>query len=156
MLALYVEHGAAVAAQKTGVAATSIRNWASKAGITDQRAKRTRAATEQAAAQMAEARERTRLKLAERAEELLDRINRPHTEFVGKDGTPQHLEHATAEATRNYSVSVGILIDKLRLELGEATSRDESIRKDRVDQEIERLLGEMGRREADVGADASA
>ena len=78
--------------------------------------------------------------MAQRVVDLLERINQSHTEFVGKDGRREKLDTATAQATRDYSVSVGILVDKLRLELGEVTDRMENVSKSDFDREVAELV----------------
>jgi hypothetical protein len=62
----------------------------------------------------------------EKAVDLLDRMDAPLIDFVGKDGKAVEHPIAPAGAVRDYAVSVGILIDKYRLEVGEATTRSES------------------------------
>lgn len=111
--------------------------------MTDTRSKKMRAATEAATERRARLREEARTKLAERIVDLLDRINEEHVEFVGKDGRREKLPTATAQASRDYSVSVGILIDKLRLELGEVTDRTENVSKSDFDREVSELVEKM-------------
>lgn len=60
-------------------------------------------------------------------EDVGKRFNAPHIDYRGKDVTKVHWDTAPDSAVRNYSVSLGILIDKLRLEEGKATGRQENI-----------------------------
>ena len=53
-------------------------------------------------------------------------MDAPHIEFKGKDAISVEYPIAPAGAVQNYATSVGILIDKYRLEVGEATNRSES------------------------------
>ena len=84
--------------------------------------------------------EKARDLMAQRITDLLERINHKHIEFVGKDGRRETIDKATAQATRDYSVSVGILVDKLRLELGEVTDRTENVSKSDFGREVAELV----------------
>jgi transposase-like protein len=146
-LELYREHGPGEAARRTGIRRGTISMWAKRGGVTVTRNEQTRAAVEAAQLHFKEKRERLRQQMLDKALDALERMDEPHVEFVGQGGRKVKYPKAPAGAYRNYATSMAILVDKLRLELGEATSRDESIRKDRVDQEVERLLAEMDRRD---------
>lgn len=139
-LKLYTEHGPAHASRQTGIPRATISKWASRGGVTVARNEKTRAATEAAVASRAVLRERARDLMAQRTVDLLERIEEPHLEFVGKDGRREVLEKAPGSATRDYAVSVGILIDKLRLELGEVTDRTERVSKSEFDREVAELV----------------
>lgn len=125
-LNLYVSDGLAEAWRQTGIPKPTIASWARRAGFphTDAAAK-TRAATISAAARADQLRAELRLSLLEKAVDLLERMDAPHVEFKGKDSTEVTYPIAPAGAVQNYATSVGILIDKYRLESGEATERTE-------------------------------
>jgi transposase-like protein len=126
-LNLYVSQGLAEAWRITGIPKPTIASWARRAGLphTDA-ASKTRAATLSAAARADQLRAELRLNLLEKAVDLLQRMDAPHVEFKGKDSTEVTYPIAPAGAVQNYATSVGILVDKYRLEVGEATGRLES------------------------------
>lgn len=128
------EHPLAEAARKAGVPKNTLRTWAQKAGIrTDDGAEKTRAAGEAAAARRHRVREENMTAMVEKVADLLGRMDEPHVDFkvVGGSrddrGTVEQVTfpRATSGDVRNYAVSVGVLIDKVRLESGEATDRHE-------------------------------
>jgi hypothetical protein len=130
-LALFVAEGPTAAARKTKVPANTIKSWAKREGLAAPASEATAKATAAAAARAAQHRERLREQLLEKAIEVLQRISEPHEDLkVVSDGREagSHVERTkldlpTAAASRDYAVTVGILIDKLRLELGEDTDR---------------------------------
>ncbi len=126
-LVLYAEHGLAETWRRTGIPKPTIASWVTRAGLphTDSTIK-TRAATEAATERAERIRAELRLALIEKAADLLDRMDAPHVEFKGKDADQVEYPIAPAGAVQNYATSVGILIDKYRLEMGEPTSRSES------------------------------
>lgn len=126
-LVLYASDGLAHAWRTMGIPKPTIASWARRAGFphTDASAK-TAAATEAAEDRAKLLRARLRLGLLEKAVDLLERMDAPHTEFKGKEATTVEYPIAPAAAVQNYATSVGILIDKYRLELGEATDRTET------------------------------
>lgn len=108
VLATYKVDGQAAAARKHGVAKRTVQNWAKAAGVCTEAA--TKSATEAACNALEVRRARIREKLAARAEELLDRVASANGE------TPKDV--------RDLVWSFGVLLDKLRLEAGEVTSRE--------------------------------
>jgi hypothetical protein len=125
-LNIYVSQGLAEAWRITGIPKPTIASWARRAGFphTDAAIK-TRQATEAASARADQLRAELRVSLLEKAVDLLERMDSPHIEFKGKDSTEVTYPIAPAGAVQNYATSVGILIDKYRLEVGEATERTE-------------------------------
>ena len=154
-LILYASDGLAEAWRRTGIPKPTIASWARRAGLphTDASAK-TQAATEAAEDRAKKLRAELRLGLLEKAVDLLARMDAPHTEFKGKDAQVVEYPIAPAGAVQNYATSVGILIDKYRLEIGEATTRSESraLTEDMDDHERAALRdaidGELARRMA--------
>jgi hypothetical protein len=134
-LAIYVQKGVAEASRQTGVPKPTIASWARRGRVHTVAPVKTRAATEMLMAQTAELRERLRYKLLEKADDLLDRMDAEHVDFKGKDVEEVIYPIAPAAAVQNYATSVGILIDKYRLEIGEATGRTESWTNDHIDHE---------------------
>lgn len=143
-LRIYTEEGPGEAAKQTGISATTIRNWARRSGATVDREKRTQRATEAAAAAAAVKRERLKVECREKALELLDRFDRQHEYFVGKDGDRKALDNPQAGDIKDYAIAIGVLIDKAELLDGRATSREEHRSVDQLDREIDRLLSEVG------------
>lgn len=96
-------------------------------------------------AQAEAGRERIRLLILEKAEDLLKRMDEPHVDFKGKDAAMVTYPVATSSDVRNYAMSFAVLLDKYRLEMGESTSRSEITVADAesvVDAEILRLSQE--------------
>ena len=128
-LRLYQEVGLAEAWRQTGIPKPTIASWARRAGLphTDAAAK-TRQATIAAAARADQLRAELRVSLLEKAVDLLERMDSEHIEFKNSAKEIREVVYpiAPAGAVQNYATSVGILIDKYRLEVGEATTRSES------------------------------
>lgn len=141
-LAIYRDQGPAAAAKETGINGGTIRKWASEAGVTDDREKRTQAAIEAAARDAAEKREKLKVECRTRALDLLERFNRSHEYFVGKDGDRVALDAPQAGDIKDYAIAIGVLIDKAELLDGRATSREEHRNVDQLDREIEQLMAE--------------
>jgi hypothetical protein len=144
-LKLYVEEGPAVAAKETGISSTTIRQWAKRSGVTEDREKRTQAMIEAAARDAAAKREKIKLECRRRALDLLERFDARHEYFVGKDGDRKHLDNPTAGDVKDYSIAIGVLIDKAELLDGRATDRTEHRSTDQLDREIEKLLEDADR-----------
>jgi hypothetical protein len=140
-LELYMEHGPGEASRRTKIPRATISGWARDAGKVRDRETRTAAATKAAQESFAARRARLKDELLGKVLDLLNRMDQEHVDFKGQFAARVTYEKPPADAVRNYATSVGILIDKMRLELGEATSRDESVSD--LDREIERLLGQM-------------
>lgn len=124
-LTLVADKGLAEAWRETGIPKPTLATWAKAEGVRTFDTAKTAHATEVHEARSQELRARLRLKLLEKADDLLDRMDAPHVEFKGKDADRVTYPIAPAGAVQNYAVSVGVLIDKYRLEAGEATSRSE-------------------------------
>lgn len=104
----------------------TLGSWAQKAGIHSDAAAKTAVAVEAAQVRAKQLREELRVMLLEKAVDLLQRMDAEHVDFKGKDADQVTYPIAPAGAVQNYATSVGILIDKYRLEVGEATTRSES------------------------------
>ena len=128
-LALYAEVGLAETWRRTGIPKPTIASWARRAGLphTDA-ASKTREATLAASARADQLRTEIRHKILEKVSDLLDRMDAEHVEFKNSAKEIREVVYpvAPAPAVQNYATSVGILIDKYRLEVGEATTRSES------------------------------
>lgn len=124
-VACYQEHGTAETSRLLEIPRTTIIDWASKADVivrtVSEKTLEARAVRHEA--KRAEMREL----LLDRAVGILERMEGP-----GKPGD-----------MRNMAISVGILIDKYRLEMGETTSRTFIEGTDDVDRRISQLVAEM-------------
>ncbi len=142
---LYLEHGATETSRRLGIPRRTISNWT--AGLAQAKDKQTQAARDHLATLNAERRENIKTLLLEKAEDLLGRMDEPHVDFKGKDAGQVTYPIATSSDVKNYAVAVAVLIDKYRLESGEATGRVETIdlaaAESRIDQEIERLSSQL-------------
>lgn len=108
-LALYVEHGASEAGERTGIPAGTIACWASRSGATTQREERTANALAAHRLVSAALREEIRAQALERALITVSRIT----------------ADVPAGDAKNLAVAFGVLLDKYRLEMGETTGHME-------------------------------
>lgn len=155
-LVLYAQVGLAEAWRQTGIPKPTIASWARRAGLphTDAAGK-TKEATIAAAARADQLRAELRVTLLEKAVDLLARMDGEHVEFKNSAKEIREVIYpiAPASAVQNYATSVGILIDKYRLEVGEATSRSESrdLTSQLTDEELVAALREAERLAAGEG-----
>lgn len=124
---LAVAEGLPTARRVTGIPKATIHSWVVRSGL--ELPEPTPVLVEANAKQAA----MTQLRRAElredllaKAQELLDRMDDKHVEFKGSGPTEVTYPKATAGAIKDYAIAVGILIDKYRLEVGEAVGRTES------------------------------
>ncbi len=126
---LEVPFGTPWAWRQTRIPKPTIASWARRAHLphTDASLK-TAVATMAASARADQLRAELRVALLEKAVDLLGRMDAEHIEFKNSAKEIREVVYpiAPAGAVQNYATSVGILIDKYRLEAGEATTRTES------------------------------
>ncbi len=151
-VALYANEGLAGAHKATGITKTSIKRWAERAGVVTSHNEKTQAATEARRIRIDALRSELKEVLLTKARDLAARMDAPHIDFksAGPLGPVQVIfPIAPAAACQNYATSIGILIDKFRLESGEVTSRDEhhNVQQSELDRDISTLLAEMAHRE---------
>lgn len=139
---IFHEQGAAAAAEHRGVSRQSIYNWV-RASIDVEKTPDEIAAE---ALYQATLRSSIRRRLLEKVDSLLDRFDQPHYDYRGKDAKKVGWENATSGDIRSYATSIGILIDKYRLEMGEATARTYHEGSDDIDRSVSQLVEELGRR----------
>lgn len=125
-LAIYAVSGLAEAHRQTGVPKPTLHRWANDAGldvaaISIAHVEQTAAATEARIARCDAKRAEIRERILDAAGTMLDRIDLPHKEFRGNLATEVNYDTAPADACRSYATAFGILLDKYRLEVGEAT-----------------------------------
>jgi transposase-like protein len=123
-VALYLEHGAGHAAAELGCDRTTIYAWLGSHNVGTKTTDERRAETE---ARHTARREALREVLADKALALACAL----------DPSDPNL--------RNIATAMGITIDKLRLELGESTGRQEHVGLSAVDIELQRALDELTR-----------
>jgi transposase-like protein len=145
-LRLYVEVGPCEAARRIGINKGTITRWAKEAGVVTVANEKRRAGAEAAEAVAACKRAKLKVLLLNKAVDLLERMDEPHSDFKGKNVEQVTYPKAPASACASYATAVGILIDKFRLENGEVTGREEVVTVDAVDREIQRLESELNRR----------
>lgn len=163
-VAKVAELGLGSAWRETGIPKPTLARWAKKAGVETYQPEKAAHATDALRAMHAERREKLRVALLDKALDMLDRMDAEHVEFKGKDADEVVYPIAPASAVQNYATSAGILLDKYRLEMGEATSRNESRDLTHDDHEaailkdiLQAELSKRGERGDDTaGADAPA
>ncbi len=157
-LELYTTVGPRAAGRQIGCSEKSVRKWVKDHETnTGERlsppTENILACVKAQEARVLDMRAKLKTQLLEKAVDLLGRMDAPHTDFKGQGAHEVVYPIAPASACLSYATSIGILIDKFRLENGEVTGRDEVITVDKLDREIEKLESELARREP---ADARA
>jgi transposase-like protein len=140
---LYLEVGPDEAAKTIGCSRRQVYRWLGSHGVSPKKPDEQRAETE---ARHAQKREELRDLLLDQAVDMLHRMNEMHIEYREVDGQPEqvvHLKAAPADC-KSYALAAAVLIDKMRLENGEVTGRQESIHLGLVESEIRRLEAEVG------------
>lgn len=141
--------------------AKAIRGWARDRGVDistpEDRAKVKHLLQEQSMSN-AQRREGLKGKVLDRCEQILDAMGARHEMWMKGEGGALELvdlRRPPANAMKDYALAYGILIDKLRLEEGESTSRQEHVSKsdrDQIDDELDRMASELARRAMEEGA----
>ena len=152
ILSTYRTEGLREAARRHDVPARTISRWAQARQVSSVANEKTARATEAAKVRMARKRQRLRELLLDKALETLELMNAEHVDFkvvgVG-DGFSEVREitfpRATSAGRRDYAVAAGILIDKLRLEGGEATAISE-VSVDDAREHLARKLDQLAER----------
>lgn len=136
-VALAVEHGAAEAARLTNVNAGTIRSWMSRTpGVATDVRQTIADARTVAADRRGVKREELRTLLIEKAVDMLGRMDEAHIDFKGKDAKTVTFPKAPSGACQQYATAAAILLDKFRLEMGEATGRVERSEPVRAAEEV--------------------
>lgn len=125
VLATYEVDGPSAAARLYGVPVRTLKSWAQRLGLHTEAD--TKTATEAALKALRVRRLRIRDKLLANVEAMLDRMDEKTTIYVGSGAapTPVDVDHPSASTCKDLATAAGILIDKFRLEQGEATGRGE-------------------------------
>lgn len=134
--------GVAHAAEATGCSRQSIYNWIKDSIDTE----KTPEEIQREALYQSTLRASIRIRLLEKIDNLLDRFDQPHYDYRGKDADRVTWDSATSGDIRSYATAIGILLDKYRLEMGEATSRSRLEGTDDIDRSVQNLVAEMARR----------
>jgi hypothetical protein len=126
-LTLYTELGPAEASRRTGIKRATISKWASRDGVSSDRAERTRKATEAARQSYAEGRARRSAALAEEADALIERL---------REANPVNAAH--------LSRAIHLLIQDAAFEANEPDSTErEYPTPDEFDREVQELLDKV-------------
>ena len=141
-LRIYAEDGATNAAKTIGCTRNTIYVWLRN--HLSQDVEKTEEELRELEAYQTHLRVRSHLRMLERIDDLFDRMDQPHIDFKGKDADQVTYPTAGSSDIKNYVTSIAILIDKFRLEKGEATARVHSrINIDEgIDGELRRTMDE--------------
>jgi MerR HTH family regulatory protein len=127
-LEIYQESGSPTASRATGVPQATIRFWARELDIQppeDYRAqyrKDLEHLVQWTEVEISAMRQELRGRLIHMAGKIVNRMEEPYEEFVGVQARAVTYEIPPSGATRDFAVAAGILIDKFRLESGEASA----------------------------------
>lgn len=142
--------GTDFASEQTGLTRRRIREKARKLGMTVQ--SKPSEVPQHVKQERVEAVDMRRVqlkgKLLERAHDLVDRMGQPYA-IVTKDGEEVFLARPPARESKDLAIAAGIIMDKMRLEMGEVTSRSEHVQRDAVDDELFRLAQEISTKAAE-------
>jgi len=139
-VSLYVEEGLPAAFKATGIPKPTILRWAKRVGIVSKHPEKVAAASAALTVRANAMRADLKVKLLERAAEMLERMGEKHL-AVTKAGVLVEADKPPAAVCKDLAVTLGILIDKFRLESGEVTGREE-VRHDHSDRTDEDLIRE--------------
>lgn len=142
-LDLYQQIGARATAEQLDIPPRTVRHWATLAGLAKAREQNLEDGARMLAAVHQAKREEIRVRLMDLILDAMDRTDQKHIDYRGKDVVQVEWETAPAEAFKAYAVAIGVLIDKYRLEMGEATGRTESLTLDVIESNIQRLEARM-------------
>ncbi|MFF0904023.1 UNVERIFIED_CONTAM: hypothetical protein RF653_10145 [Kocuria sp. CPCC 205316] len=126
-LEVYKQHGPGEAGRRLGIPAKTITSWAKRAGLQSDAPAATKNAVEMAQLSRAAKREELLDRMHDSALDMLDRLNAEEAVIkVTKEGV-QELSYKKPQATscKAYVEAAHILYSDIRLEAGEATSRNE-------------------------------
>lgn len=125
-LALYRSEGLAAAHRETGIPKSTIRGWAKRDGVKSQATQKVSAATRAKRVANASKREQLKELMLDTAREMLNRCYQPHKEFRGQQAREVHYDLPPADSCKNYITAAAVLVDKYRLESGEAAPQPKS------------------------------
>lgn len=134
-LDIYRTQGATAAAKAIGCSRQTVYDWLADSLSTDTEKEKRK---EEAIARRVVLREHARSRLVYTYLRLIDRCTES-VKIITKDGIELELPEPPADAVQKLALAAAILMDKLRLELGEATGRTESWSMANLDAEAQRL-----------------
>lgn len=142
---IYNENGATKAAETTGCSRQTIYTWIRAHLSSD--VEKSEEELHELDIYHQHLRLRAQHRILERIDDLFDRMDQPHIDFRGKDANQVTFPTAGSGDIKNYVTSIAILIDKYRLERGEATSRTHAKIEvdDGIDGELRRTVDEWKR-----------
>lgn len=139
-LALYANEGPSAVQHQLGIPKATVTSWATANGVRTVRNERTAQAVEAAKLDRELTRERLRDAMLAKALDLIGRMDDEHIDFRGKDAKQVTYPKPSPSGCQSYATAAAILLDKVRLELGEVTGRTETVSTDQLDREIEQML----------------
>ena len=139
---LFADQGATAAARLIGCHRDTIYRWVEESsdGI------KTKAEEEAEVWYQSRLRSALRRRLMIKALDMLDRMDERHKDYRGKDVVEVWWDSASSADVKNYALAFAILLDKYRLEMGEATARTEEMASHDIDHSVAQLVAELGRR----------
>lgn len=129
-LVVYVDHGPAEAARRTGIPSATIASWAHRNGVQTRCIATTRAATEH-----------SRLRWEERRAEMVHEIGA--VAALALERAHAELDAGHARNAKDLATTMAILVDKAQLLAGDATSRSEVRTVDQIDAQVEQLVARL-------------
>lgn len=139
-LDIYRTQGASAAAKAIGCSRQTVYDWLADSLSTDTDKQK---ALEEAVTRRSVLREHARTRLVYTYLRLIDRCSE-QVKIITKDGIELELPEPPADAVQKLATAAAILIDKLRLEMGESTGRTEHVSLGLVESEIQKLEAELG------------
>lgn len=149
VLAVYEVDGPAATARLYEMPVRTLKSWAQRIGM--HTGAYTKSATEAACAKNEALRAELRTRLLEKCVDMLARMDSPHYEYQGREQERVVYPVAGAKECQSYATALGIMLDKYRLEQGEATGREEVHHdySDRSDEDLIREAEAIAREAAD-------
>lgn len=154
-LALYAEHGSAVAAERTGIPSGTVQSWAHRAGVATACTQERLALAESAMATLEQRKATLASDLMGDIERLRAQLFAPCTErkvvtLAGGAAMPStwdivdvELDQPSFTDQRACMTSIAIAVDKVQILTGAATERIDHRHTTPLDEELERLAGSL-------------
>lgn len=139
-LDIYRTQGASAASKAIGCSRQTVYDWLADSLSTDTDKQK---AQEDAISRRIVLREHARTRMVYTYLRLIDRCTES-MKIITKEGVELELAEPSAESAQKFATAAAILIDKLRLEMGESTGRTEHVSLGLVEAEIQKLEAELG------------
>ena len=151
---LAVEVGQSEAARQTGINKGTIAAWCSRGKVHTVATERTREAVEAHKVNAEERREKIKETLLDRVDTLLEWVVSQTIDYVGANGREVTRPRPSAGDVRNLVIALSVMLDKIELLSGKATSNSTVTIRDAIRDDHERdalaaaIRGELARRGA--------